>query len=137
ILAGSEPLFVIDGLPIASSQFEPGGGTGNLGSNPLAAIDPSNIQSIEILKDASATAIYGSRGANGVILITTKRGKEGKPKLTFDASVGVQSIAKKLDLMNANEFHEFQRAWAESQNVVFDVPAPAVNIDWQDLVYTS
>src|SRR5690606_9841266 len=64
-------------------------------------------------------------------------GKEGKPKLTFDASVGVQSIAKKLDLMNANEFHEFQRAWAESQNVVFDVPAPAVNIDWQDLVYTS
>mgnify|MGYP002240236792 CR=1 FL=1 len=68
--------------------------------NPLSTINPSDIESIEILKDASATAIYGSRGANGVVLITTKRGKVGKTTINIDASIGVQQVAHKVDLLS-------------------------------------
>src|SRR5690606_36415503 len=79
------------------------GGNG-VGQNPLATLSPSEIASIEILKDASATAIYGARGANGVVLITTKRGELGRARVTFDSYYGVQSVSKKLDMMNAEEY---------------------------------
>ena len=72
--------------------------------NPLSTINPSDIESIEILKDASATAIYGSRGANGVVLITTKRGKVGKTTINIDASIGVQQVAHKVDLLSPREY---------------------------------
>src|SRR3982751_4913653 len=82
IAGGNEPLYVIDGLPQFNDDVR--------GANGLATINPSDIESIEVLKDASATAIYGSRGANGVVMITTKSGKTGDPRVTFDASAGVQ-----------------------------------------------
>ncbi|MBC7828313.1 MAG: TonB-dependent receptor [Chitinophagaceae bacterium] len=97
ITGGVEPLFVIDGYPVASVGY----------SNPLSTINPNDIESIDVLKDASSTAIYGSRGSNGVIIITTKRGKSGKPKIEFDSYVGVQEVAHKIELMNARQFAEF------------------------------
>jgi TonB-linked SusC/RagA family outer membrane protein len=99
--SGNEPLYVVDGYPITAGATAGGNGAGQ---NPLSSINPSDIASIEILKDASATAIYGSRGANGVVLITTKRGKTGKTQVSYDAYYGVQTVGKKLDMMNAREF---------------------------------
>src|SRR5262249_20211479 len=89
IQGGNEPLYVIDGYPLYNE------------SGP--AINPNDIESMEILKDASATAIYGSRGANGVIIITTKRGKSGRTNIQFESYYGVQKVRKKLDMLNAKE----------------------------------
>jgi TonB-dependent SusC/RagA subfamily outer membrane receptor len=75
--------------------------------NPLASINPSDIESIEILKDASATAIYGSRGANGVVIVTTKRGAYGKSQISVDASYGFQEVAHKLDMMNSKQYADY------------------------------
>lgn len=107
ILAQNEPLYVIDGMLINSSTGDvtAGGGLGQRIS-PLSAISPGDIESIEILKDASATAIYGSRGANGVILITTKRGKKGTSTVDFESYYGVQEASNKIDLLNAQQFGE-------------------------------
>jgi len=93
ITAGNEPLYVIDGFPI--------------GDDALSNFNMNDIESISILKDASSTAIYGSRGANGVILITTKRGKSGAPKVTFDTYYGFQKVTKKMDILSPDEFVEF------------------------------
>jgi len=92
INTGNEPLFVVDGFP---------------GAGDLNSINPSDIESVEILKDASATAIYGSRGANGVVLITTKKGKVGKGTVNLEAYTGVQLVRHKFDLMNAKEFAQY------------------------------
>ncbi|MBC7572370.1 MAG: TonB-dependent receptor [Spirosoma sp.] len=97
ITGGAGPLIVIDGFPVSNSD----------GSNPLNAIDPRDIESVDVLKDASATAIYGSRGSNGVIIVTTKRGKSGKPKVNLDVYYGVQQLARKVDMMNAQEFAQW------------------------------
>jgi iron complex outermembrane receptor protein len=98
IRSGSTPLFVIDGLALDNSS------TG--GGNPLNFINPQDIETIDVLKDASATAIYGSRGANGVILVTTKKGKAGVSKIEFSTSVGVSSIARALPVLSAAEFRK-------------------------------
>lgn len=105
-LSGSEPLYIIDGTPMDNSSV---GGLNDESEssadlNPLALINPSDIESIEILKDASATAIYGSRGANGVILVTTKSGEEGKGVLQIDQSYSVGNIPKYIDVMDANQY---------------------------------
>ncbi|MCD9017655.1 SusC/RagA family TonB-linked outer membrane protein [Parachryseolinea silvisoli] len=109
VLAGNEPLYVIDGMLVNSNTAEVTNGT--IGSapriGPLAAINPNDIESIEILKDASATAIYGARGANGVVLITTKHGKKGTSAVTVDSYYGVQEPSKYIDLLNAQQFAEF------------------------------
>jgi TonB-linked SusC/RagA family outer membrane protein len=97
ISGGNEPLFVIDGYPVTNS------GVGN----PLNSINPNDIESIDVLKDASSTAIYGSRGSNGVVMVTTKRGKAGKTRIELDAYTGFQQVAKKLKLMNSQEFAQF------------------------------
>ena len=102
--ASSEPLYVIDGMFINSNSGETSIGGRGPAVNPLATINPSDIESIEILKDASATAIYGSRAANGVILITTKKGKAGKASVNFESYYGVQTVTKKLDLLNATQY---------------------------------
>lgn len=106
ISAGNEPLYIIDGFPIYNDTSA--SSTGVLGngqpSNVLASINPSDIESMEILKDASATAIYGSRGANGVIIITTKRGKVGQSSVTFETYYGFQQLSKKIDLLNAHDY---------------------------------
>ena len=107
INANNEPLYVIDGMPI---EVDYGGGsnTGIKGpsSSPLASLDPGSIESINVLKDASAAAIYGSRGANGVIIITTKSGKAGKATITYDGSITVSHVQKNryLDLLNTREY---------------------------------
>lgn len=96
ISAGNEPLYVIDGFPIE------GGYSRDM--NPLATLNPNEIESIQVLKDASAAAIYGSRGSNGVVLVTTKRGKAGKPRVSLDAYYGIQNVSKKIDMLNAREY---------------------------------
>lgn len=105
ITAGNNPLYVVDGFPISGGAGGQGGVPG--GGNPMNTINPNDIESIDILKDASATAIYGSRGANGVIIITTKSGKVGKGTLSFDTYTSWQSATKKLDVLSAEEFAEY------------------------------
>ncbi|WP_143962799.1 SusC/RagA family TonB-linked outer membrane protein [Litoribacter populi] len=104
INASSEPLYVIDGMLINSNNDEMAISSRGPRVGALSTINPNDIESIEILKDASATSIYGSRGANGVILITTKKGKAGKSSVSFETYTGVQQVANKLDLLNASEF---------------------------------
>lgn len=101
--AGSEPLYVIDGFPVPSSSSQQ--------SNPMSAINPQDIESMTILKDASATAIYGSRGANGVVMITTKKGVSGKATVHVSANTGLQSVPEKgrPDLMNGQEFAQWRK----------------------------
>lgn len=103
IQGGNEPLYVVDGFPLYNSASSTGVLSGTP-TNPLASINPSDIESIDILKDASATAIYGSRGANGVVIITTKKGKADRSNITYEASFGTQSIQKKIDVLSARDF---------------------------------
>ncbi|MGX1023896.1 SusC/RagA family TonB-linked outer membrane protein [Psychroflexus sp. MBR-150] len=106
--AGNNPLYVVDGMLINSEDSSAGTGDFGLGTtsnkNPLNFINPSDIESISVLKDASATAIYGSRGANGVIIITTKKGKFGEPKITYSGTFGVSEVANEVDVLSAGGF---------------------------------
>ncbi|MBE7172605.1 MAG: TonB-dependent receptor [Williamsia sp.] len=108
INADNSPLYVIDGLALDNSPVINSSGTNFLDSraphNPLNSINPADIQSIEVLKDASATAIYGARGANGVVLITTRSGAKGKLKVNYDAYAGIQNVAHKIRLLNPAEY---------------------------------
>ncbi|MFN8356600.1 MAG: TonB-dependent receptor [Spirosomataceae bacterium] len=102
ITAGNEPLYVIDGFPLATAAPN---GSGNYATgNPLDNINPNDIESIQVLKDAAAAAIYGSRAANGVVLITTKRGKSGKASITLNTYTGFMERSRKLDMLSANEW---------------------------------
>ncbi|MCH5598233.1 SusC/RagA family TonB-linked outer membrane protein [Niabella ginsengisoli] len=112
LYGSSSPLFVIDGIQYDINANEiSSSGNANLGSNsnPLAMLNPSDIESIEVLKDASATAIYGSRGANGVVIVTTKSGKTGQSVTTYDGYVSFSKAANKLRMLNANDFIDYQR----------------------------
>jgi len=116
INAGVSPLYVIDGVPIDDYTPTTIIASANIPvntMNPLSGINPQDVESIEILKDASSAAIYGSRGANGVILITTKSGKEGKPKIDFSYEKGLQQVARKVEMMNSQEFIQF---WVDAHN---------------------
>ena len=128
IQGSNEPLYVIDGFPFS-------------GSNPTV-LSNSDIESIEILKDASATAIYGSRGANGVILITTKRGKNGKTTVDFESSYGVQTLRKTLDMMDATEYANFYNEQAANDKLAPYFTQDQINgfgkgYNWQDLAFQS
>lgn len=102
ITAGNEPLYVIDGFPLATAAAN---GSGNYAlGNPLDNINPNDIENIQVLKDASAAAIYGSRAANGVVIITTKRGQSGKPKISLNSYVGYSERSRKLDMLSAEEW---------------------------------
>lgn len=102
ITAGNEPLYVIDGFPLAAAAPN---GSGNFASgNPLDNMNPNDIESIQVLKDAAAAAIYGSRAANGVVLITTKRGQLGRPKVTLNTFTGYMERTRKLDMLSADEW---------------------------------
>ncbi|HYM93002.1 MAG TPA: TonB-dependent receptor, partial [Chitinophagaceae bacterium] len=103
ISGGNEPLYVIDGFPLTVNSSNTTNGNFTTG-NPLDNINPNDIESIEVLKDASAAAIYGSRAANGVVLITTKQGQKGKPKINFNFYTGYDQAAKKLKMMNGDEW---------------------------------
>lgn len=103
ISAGNEPLYVIDGFPLSNNSSNVASGSFSTG-NPLDNINPSDIESIEVLKDAAAAAIYGSRASNGVVLITTKRGKTGAPKISFNNSIGYNAASKHLNMLNGDEW---------------------------------
>ncbi|WP_158600396.1 SusC/RagA family TonB-linked outer membrane protein [Fibrisoma montanum] len=112
INGGNEPLYVVDGFPIYNNNDEANPSGGRLGGyrtspNALASLNPNDIESIEVLKDASATAVYGSRGANGVVLITTRRGKAGQGKVNLDVYHGVQQVDRTIDVLNGREFAQF------------------------------
>lgn len=147
ITGSSEPLYVIDGIPISGegqsiAGFDwAGGANGQNRVNPLASINPNDIVSIEVLKDASATAIYGSRAANGVVMVTTRRGKSGEAKISYDGYYAVQELPKKLDMMNLREFASYQAQVAEEidgieLNERFQDPSLlGEGTDWQDAVF--
>ena len=107
IRSGNSPLIVVDGVPLSGGSAAPGDGTplgGTPAENPLNFINPSDIASMDVLKDASATAIFGSRGANGVIMITTKKGATGAPKIEFNTAVGMSNLLKRIDVLDGNEY---------------------------------
>ena len=110
IRSGNQPLFVVDGVQLDNRSARPGGSVGTYGgtpgSNPLNFINPNDIASIDVLKDASATAIYGSRGANGVVVITTKKGQSGAPRVDLATSYGFSKILKKLEVLDGNEYRQ-------------------------------
>ena len=144
INAGVEPLYVIDGVPIDNSRAVESGSIVGFNSNrtprnPMSTINPADIESLEILKDASATAIYGSRGANGVVLITTKSGKTGKQQVSYSGSVSISSPAKKLDLLNAADYKRVLNAIIDEGGEsdiyrVGDIANNGLGTDWQDEV---
>lgn len=110
ITGTGQPLYVVDGIPLDGRSSRPGLNAQNIGNtpggNPLNFINPSDIASMDVLKDASATAIYGSRAAYGVVIITTKRGQSGQPKLDLGASVGASSILKQIDVLDGNQYRQ-------------------------------
>ena len=106
ITANNEPLYVVDGFPM---EVSPQSSSGSFsGGNPLTNLNPNDIESIQVLKDAAAASIYGSRGSNGVVIITTKTGKSGKPQISFNSYFGWNETVKKLDVLSAEEFAERQ-----------------------------
>ncbi|TDB67405.1 SusC/RagA family TonB-linked outer membrane protein [Arundinibacter roseus] len=126
VQGSNEPLYVVDGFPTS-------------GSNPTI-LNNSDIESIEILKDASATAIYGSRGANGVVLITTRQGKAGKMQVDYEGTFSQQTLRKKLELMNAREYAQFYNQQATNDGLApyftqAQIDGFTDSFDWQDLVF--
>ena len=135
ISQGQAPLIVVDGVPFITGNL-----AANVNSNALGDINPNDIENIEILKDGSATAIYGSRAANGVVMITTKKGdKSGKMKVNYDAIFGLSSTASRFDLLNADEFVMIaneKRANAGLAAAARRSPT-GTNTDWQDVVFNK
>ncbi|WP_349786079.1 TonB-dependent receptor [Pedobacter sp. ASV1-7] len=152
--AGNEPLYVVDGFPVTNDY--------NQRNNPLNSINPADIDNIQVLKDASATAIYGSRGSNGVVIITTKSGKSGISKVDFSINTGLQQVEKTLDVLNAKEFAVYinearNNAWVNSgpnrlptdpnnirNNVMYNLPAVfadpeslGVGTNWQNEIFRT
>lgn len=151
INANAEPLYVVDGV-IVQSQGQRGSdyglgdalGNGSMSTiSPLSTINPQDIVSMEILKDASATAIYGAQGANGVVLITTKRGKSGEAKFTYDGMIAMQRQTKRIDMMNLHEYAEFYNGMAnigeisEPSNLYSDPSLLGHGTNWQDAIFQT
>ena len=134
ITGGNEPLYVIDGFivynDVASTKTGARGTDASL--DPLAFLNPSDIESIEVLKDVSATAIYGTRGANGVIIITTKKGSHGKNNINYNATFGWSKIAKKLDFLDAWQWADIWNELYENGEVGYRLDEPKATYDWQD-----
>ncbi|MBV9774938.1 MAG: TonB-dependent receptor, partial [Gemmatimonadetes bacterium] len=150
ITGNSEPLYVIDGFPIENdiegSSVGNGGRSRTTPSNPLVTLNPSDIESISVLKDASATAIYGARGANGVVIITTRQGRGTKPQFSFDYYTGAQQVAKRYDLLNAQEYMDYANTFAQNSSTPYtpfpdavrqQIVAAGIDTDWQDQVFRT
>ena len=125
--ASNDPLIVIDGLPLSNDGIS---GV----ANPLSMINPNDIETFTVLKDASATAIYGSRASNGVILITTKKGKKGKATFNFSSQLSSASISKKADVLNAEQVKTIVNA---NGNSIISAKMGSSNTDWQEQIYQS
>ena len=124
IMGSNEPLWVVDGFPVSSANM----------------VNLSDIETIDVLKDASATAIFGSRGANGVVIVTTKRGKTGQSKVTYEGSYSIQRLRKKFDMCNAKEYMQLMNIqqlndFGSEYFTQTEIDAAGEGTDWQDLVY--
>lgn len=145
LTATNNPLIVIDGMPMDNNNTK---GV----NNPLSLVNPNDIESFTVLKDASATAIYGSRGSNGVIIITTKKGRSGqKPQVSYNGTLSVSTVAKKMDVMNASEYTDFIKNYYGEDSSAYkglgwkkfnedgtpDYSAGTYDTDWQDEIYRA
>jgi len=132
IRSGSTPLFVVDGVPLTNDGVSPTGANVGFGSsaakNPLNFLNTSDIESISVLKDASAAAIYGARGSNGVVIVTTKRGAQGKASFTADSYLGFSKVMNKLDVLSASDYRK------AIKDPAFDHGG---NTDWQDVIFRN
>jgi TonB-linked SusC/RagA family outer membrane protein len=134
---GNDPLIVVDGVPFPTSPINTSFLSAGITSSPLDNINPSTIESIEILKDAAATAIFGSRGANGVILITTKKGRAGKPEVTIQAYTGLGKITRSIDLLNTEDYLNMRREAFRNDGVApTNANAPDLKL-WDSTRYTD
>jgi len=141
IVQGSEPLFIIDGVPYAPGNrpinLLSTNATRDAGLSPLNLINPSDIESIEVLKDADATAIYGSRGANGIILITTKKGKAGATKINANFYTGRSKVTRTMNMLNTRQYIEMRREGFQNDGVIPNVNnAPDISL-WDTTRYTD
>lgn len=158
ITGTNEPLYIIDGVPIsgdatgkstsgrpiAGGDFSSTSSSGSVAVSPISFLNPNDIETIDVLKDASATAIYGSRGANGVIIITTKQGKKGQGKISYEGYTSISNITKSLDVMNLQQFAAHQnnlaREWGLVDNVRPEFEHPELlrkGTDWQKAIYRT
>ena len=136
IRSGQDPLYVVDGVPLDITDVQANGasttGVGDASAkNPLNFLNPDDIASIDVLKDASATAIYGSRGSNGVIIITTKRGSEGKSQVSYSGYAGISVLPKKYDVLSASEFN------AARTKLNLSSADAGYSTDWQDEIFRT
>lgn len=129
---GTEPLYVVDGLPIVN-----GSQSSTTSTNPLGDINPNDILSVDVLKDGAATAIYGSRAANGVVIITTKKGTAGKPQIAYNSWISSSSVAKRFDLLSADQFVTIANEKLTNAGGVAGAVASGINTDWQDVVFNK
>jgi len=150
--SGNSPLYVVDGIPIETTSTSLLNVDDEHGLNPLSYLSPGDIESIEVLKDAASSSIYGSRAANGVVLITTKRGKEGKASINLFSSFGISNITRKLSVLNSRQWREFilegyrnydlHMGLAKETGVHYTVvdslnPVNSGDGDWQSLMYNT
>jgi len=138
IRSGQDPLYVVDGVPLnVSDDQQPSGasiaGVGDASKkNPLNFLNPDDIESIDVLKDASATAIYGARGANGVIIVTTKKGKEGAAKLSYSAYVSMSNLPEQYPVLSAQQFKAFA-----AEKGLTNIEDGGANTNWQDQIFRT
>lgn len=136
----SQPLYVVDGIPlntIVPDGIKGADGGNNMNSSPLSSINPEDIASIDILKDASSCAIYGTRASNGVVLITTKHGKMGKSTTSFKAYYGVQSAGHKVDVLNSSQFSQYMTGLYGAAADTIQKLSKLYNTDWQKYIMNS
>ena len=138
--AGNQPLYVVDGVPILQGTFEQITSTSGQRLTPISGINPDDIERIDVLKDAAAAAIYGSRGSNGVVIVTTKRGAAGS-RMRFNVSsyVGTQAVEKRIGMLNASEYVEVMNEARTNQGLAprFAAGADSVSYDWQDAIFRT
>jgi TonB-linked SusC/RagA family outer membrane protein len=139
ISASNQPLYVVDGVPIQNdglTQLNPSGGQQ---PTSVTGIDPNEIESITVLKDAASAAIYGSRAANGVVMITTKRGNSGHATFSLDASTGIQNAARRLPLLNSTQYVEYMNEARvnDGRSAIYGPAAVDANTDWQSEIFRT
>ena len=132
-IGNNKPLWVIDGVPIVETTNITVNTSSTTDSNPLAGINPNDIESIDVLKDASAAAIYGARAANGVIIVTTKRGTEGRTTVRYDGYIGAAEARKQLDVLNKDQYIDVQGELGRDLTQFSSLP----EVNWQDQVFRT
>jgi TonB-dependent starch-binding outer membrane protein SusC len=137
ISGSSQPLYVIDGIPVTAGDYSQVGYEGQ-GTNSLSDINPNDIESVSILKDAAAASLYGARASNGVVLITTKRGSNQKTQINFNTYYGTQQVWKKLDMLNAKEWMEYRNDLYDKEVFIQDqINNITVDTNWQDIIFRN